>query len=158
MNTRRKLPAILKEWFAPLCQSHPGLPVATKTPLLTPLGSCWIAASDGFVVTVAGLEATNFHLNSTSTWTFLLTPFYYYYYYHVLSSSIFKIPVNPSKITKESDKNRYLNAKTSNPLEKPDDSDRRPEYWGGGGGGDIFKLVQPPSDQLHQSRTSHIII
>ena len=30
MNTRRKLPAILKEWFAPLCQSHPGLAVAQK--------------------------------------------------------------------------------------------------------------------------------
>ena len=28
----------------------------------------------------------------------------------------------------------------------------------GGGGGDIFNLVQPPSDKLHQSRTSHIII
>ena len=27
-----------------------------------------------------------------------------------------------------------------------------------GGGGDIFNLVQPPSDKLHQSRTSHIII
>ena len=31
-----------------------------------------------------------------------------------------------------------------------------PVYWGGGG--DIFNLVQPPSDKLHQSRTSHIII
>ena len=27
-----------------------------------------------------------------------------------------------------------------------------------GGGGDIFKLEQPPSDKLHQSRTNHIII
>ena len=44
-----------------------------QTPLLTPLGSCWIAASDGFLVTVAGFEATNFHLNSTSRWTFLHT-------------------------------------------------------------------------------------
>ena len=43
-----------------------------QTPLLTPLGSCCIACIRWFVVTVAGLEATNFHLNSTRRWTFLL--------------------------------------------------------------------------------------
>ena len=103
MNTRRKLPAILKEWFAPLCQSHPGLAVATKPPLLThwvPVGLLHLMVCGNS----AGLEATNFHLNSTSRWTFLLT----------LSTTTtttimccllhFKIQVNPSKIINESDK------------------------------------------------------
>ena len=72
MNTRRKLPAILKEWFAPLCQSHPGLAVATN-PTANPTGFLLDCCIWWFVVTVAGLEATNFHINSTSRWTFLLT-------------------------------------------------------------------------------------
>ena len=49
-----------------------------------------------------------------------------------------------------------MNAKTSNPPENPDGSDRIPVYWGGGG--DIFTLVQPQSDKLHQNRAIHIII